>query len=529
VTAAAAAGRRERNDRPRPAGGGRAAAFPAIVLVIVCLVPSALDASARSESLYAQGLVPFRSESWADAQTLFDEAVQADPTDALATYYRGLARARLGRAGEAIADLERAIELRPDLPHAALDLGILYLEQERFEQAELWLRRAVQEPANRFTAALFLGFALFRSGEVEEARGFFEEAAKDPELRTAASYYDALSLLRLGETAQAGVRLSEVAGARPDTAIGQAAQRYLGAAPRPIAAEEKRWAVYGDVGFGYDSNVVLAPDDSTIEDTRGIDRSSDGRTVLAFGGRYRVYDSERVDATLSYDLHQSLYFQIDDFDLQGHRLRADVRSLLLPVQLGLSGTYDYYLLDFSGFFQQGTVVPWATLFEGRVAATQVYYRFRVQDFVDDVFDPYRDSFNHAVGLRQHFLLGASDRFVSVGYQYDDENPISKNGDDFQYAGHQFDARFHFSLLDWARGETGYLFRLEDYEFRNSRGGPPPNERRDDREHQLVFHLERPLTPYLLLQAEYLGRINDSNLDEFEYDRHVVSGGVRLHF
>jgi tetratricopeptide (TPR) repeat protein len=485
-------------------------------------------ASARSEALYAKGLVPFHSERWADALALFDQAVAADPDDALTTYYRGLARARLGRTEEAIADLERALAIRPDLPHAALDLGILYLGQDRYEQAELWLRRAHEEPTDRFGAAFFLGLTLYRAGDDSGAHAFFAEALADPELRTSAAYYDALALLRLGETREANERLGEVA-ARPDTEIGVLAQRYLTGAPTGAVAAEKPWAVYGDVGFGYDSNVVLAPNDGVIEDTRGIDEKSDGRAVLAFGGRYRIYESDVADATVSYDFHQSLYFQIDEFDLQGHRVRMDVRSLFNPVQLGVSGYYDYYLLDFDSFFQQGTAVPWVTLFEGQVAATQLYYRFRSQDFLDDVFDPYRDAFNNAGGVRQYVLLGAADRYMSVGYQYDDENPISSDGDDFQYGGHQIDARLHFTLLDWASGETGYAFRREDYENRNSRGGPPPSDRRHDNEHQVVLHLERPLTPHFLLQADYLGRINDSNLDEFDYGRHVVSGGVRMRF
>src|SRR6185503_7599788 len=103
-----------------------------------------------------------------------------DPSNALALYHRGLVRARLGYKQAAIDDIRRALELRPDLSAAALDLGILYFETEEYDQAELWLRRAYELPAHRFSAALFLGLTLLRRGNVEEARPLFVAAAKDP-------------------------------------------------------------------------------------------------------------------------------------------------------------------------------------------------------------------------------------------------------------------------------------------------------------------------------------------------------------
>jgi tetratricopeptide (TPR) repeat protein len=486
-------------------------------------------ASARSESLYAQGLVPFRSQQWDAAQAFFDQAVAADPDDAVSVYYRGLARARLGRTDEALADLEHALQMRPDLAHAPLDLGILYVARDQYEQAELWLRRAHEQPSNRFAAALFLGVTLYRRGDFTGAHAFFQEAMNDPELRASAAYYDALALARLGEPEQVNQRLGEVAASRPDTEIGVLSKQYLAGGTTAPVVVEKPWSVYGDVGFGYDSNVVLAPDDGSIEKTRGIDEKSDGMAVIQFGGRYRLYGSEKVDLTASYDFHQSIYFQISDFDLQGHRVAMDLRSLFSPVQVGLSGYYDYYLLDFDSFNQQGTVVPWATLYEGDITATQAYYRFRASDYLDDVFDPYRDSINNAGGLRQFILLGAADRYMSIGYQFDNDNPISSDGDDFQYNGHQIEAQVHFSFFDWVGADAGYAFRYEDYKFDNSRSGIPPDDNRKDNEHQFVIHLEHPLTSYLILEAQYLGRFNDSNLDEFTYNRNIIAGGVRLHF
>lgn len=502
-----------------------------VALAAVLALASSAGAAFRSDVAYTRGLIPFYEERWEQAELAFDEAVRADPNNAVAFYYRGLCNARLGFTEQAIRDVERALELRPDLP-GALDLGILYFEQDRREQAELWLQRAYRQPPTRFSAALFLGLSHFRRGDDAGAHEFLLDAAKDPRLRQTAQYYDALLALRAGKTEEARRLLENVAQLDAETEIGQVARQSLAeSGPAVAAEEEKPWSIGGYAGFEFDSNVPLAANQHDIEKSRGIDQKEDGRSVLGVGAAYRIVDSNLVQGTLSYDLTQSLHFQINDFDLQGHRLRLDLSTPDGALQYGVTGLYDFYLLNFEKFYQQGLAIPWLVYRENTVTATQVYYRFRSRDYLNDPFDPFRDGYNNAVGLRQFFLLGAVGRQLSVGYQWEDENPISDDGNDFEYAANQIDLRLDFELLDWATGVAGYVFRLEDYQFRNSRTGTPPafGRRRHDGQHQIVLHLERPLLPYLVAEIEYLGVINGSNIDEFEYNRHVVSAAVRIDF
>jgi hypothetical protein len=42
-----------------------------------------------------QGARPFQAHQWQEAHLLFNEALQADPDDPVAAYYRGLCEARL--------------------------------------------------------------------------------------------------------------------------------------------------------------------------------------------------------------------------------------------------------------------------------------------------------------------------------------------------------------------------------------------------------------------------------------------------
>ncbi len=511
---------------------GRTVAAAALLAAAMWSVPA--KASTRSQQLYAKGLVPFHAERWEEAYLVFDDATIADPDDALAVYYRGLTGARLGFVQEAIKNMEHALQLQPDLPHGSLDLGILYFDEGQYATAEEWLQRAYQQPRNHFAAALFLGLSHFRRGDNEAARTYLAEAAKDPELRVSAKYYDALVLLRLDQTEEARGALAEVQAEAPTLEAGQAAQEYLAGPtrqlrpPRPKGAQEPPWSVYGDLGFGYDSNVRLAPKSDAIRSSLGIGNEDDGFTRMGVGGRYRLFDSDVGVGVLSYDFYQSVHFDISRFDLQGHTVRLDFTT---PpeglLQLGITGLYDLYLLDNKSFFQDGLASPWVTVYEGQVAATQVYYRFRSRDYQRRPFGVHADAYNNAGGVNQYFLLGAVDRVLTIGYQIEDNDPLSASGTDFAWLANQIDLDLEFAVLDWGDAVVAYVLRLEDYEHPNSRSGF--RLRRHDTEHQLLVSFERPLTSYLTASVNYIGIINDSNLPEFEYDRMIVWAGVRLHF
>lgn len=514
-------------------------------LPLLAALASPLSASTRSQQLYARALIPFHAQRWSEAHRLLDEAAAADPDDALVAYYRGLTNARLGFPDKAIRDIEHALSLRPDLPPAVLDLGILYFETSQYEPAEQWLQRASSQPSTHFSAALFLGLTKLRAGDPKAAEPLLAEAAKDPALRQSAQYYEGVAFLRAGDTTQGRQLLGQVQLGPADTETAQIAKQYLAVAPATAApAAEKPWSLYGEAGFGYDSNVTLTPDNVTIApgvklvncytmvngqcrslDTKG---EEDGFFAVSLGGKYRLFATDLAQGSLGYDFYQSVHFQTASFDLQNHELHLDLSSTRRGIfQVGVSGFYDFYMLDYQSFYNQGRGVPWVTFFEGPVAATQVYYQFISQDYSRGPFSPFRDAFNNAVGARQYILLGAADRFASLGYQWDDNDPLSHNGTDFAYDDNIIDARVDFGVLDWVHGTVGYAVDLQNYKHDNSR--TDYSKQRHDFDNQIVIHFTRELTANLTADLSYFGVINNSNIPDFQYDRNVVEAGVRLYF
>jgi tetratricopeptide (TPR) repeat protein len=513
-----------------------------IIALSVVVVGVPAQADVRSHALYARGLIPFNSGQWQQAYRLFDQAVQTDRTDALALYYRGLTQVRLNQTAAAIKDFEQALTLDPSLAHAPLDLGIAYFDTGQFAAAKTWLERAYKQGNERLVCAFFLGVTLYRLGDETAALVFLNEAKADPEVRAAAQYYAGLVLAHRGDTAAARDAFAQVAKDQPQSEIGRAAQQsgVPAEARQPPSAigrgPQQPWSLYATLGFEYDTNVVIGPSDSAVNaagttfKAAGISGEGDGRTVIGAGGGYTLLDADIGTLRASYDFYQSIHFRLTDFDLQGHRLRLDAASHPGLLSYGLSGTYDFYALDYQSFFQEVLGTPWLAVAEGSDAATQLYYTVRARDFFRKPYDPARDAIDHAVGLRQFVVLGDVERVVSFGYQFDSEDSLAHGpviARDFDYNAHQLDVGLTADLFGLARGQVAYLFRLEDYQFPNSRANY--GVRRHDNEHQISVALEHDLTSALALTCDFVGVINNSNIPDFAYDRDIVSVGLRVHF
>jgi len=516
----------------------------------MALTASAARASVESQVHYARGLLAYSKGQWEQAYGLFDRAVKADPDDAWSLYYRGLAQGKRGSAAAGISDLEKALEINPSLPHAALDLGIANLEAGRLEASKQWLERAYREGSERHVAALFLGVVSYRLGENAEATKYLSEAESDPEVRTSARYYNALALIRQRRGDAARSELEKVTQEAPGGEMEIAARPYLadelGVAPRfADGGSAKPWSVFGKFGIEYDSNVIAGPSDNPVQRANprptplpgsrsNVSADGDGRVVLSAGGAYRLIDDDVWSLSMGGDVRSSIHFSLSEYDLLAFPLWLEVASHWGEVRYGVAGEWHYYLLDYENFYQEGLVTPWISFPEAEGLWGQVYYTFRGRDFFEKPFDPGRDGYNHAVGLRQQASLENLGVTLTGGIQYDKEDTVSNGpmGREFQYNGFQFDVGGGYDVMDALRVYTSYLLRIEDYDHPNSFAGAPTSSfqfRRHDNGHFFLVGGEYDVTENVALTTDLLAVINGSNIENFEYDRFIFSPGVRVSF
>ena len=107
------------------------------------------------------------------ALAAFERAIAIDPNLAVAHNYVGQIKVFLGRASEAAEYTLKAIQLSPRDPQLAewyYQLAIIYIHQQRFDEAVEWARRGVQVNPNLRYPYRVLAASLALSGRVDEAR-----------------------------------------------------------------------------------------------------------------------------------------------------------------------------------------------------------------------------------------------------------------------------------------------------------------------------------------------------------------------
>lgn len=497
--------------------------FAIAALVLSLLVTQAVAASEESQRQLARGLVEFHTNRYSEALSLFDRAVSADAGNIDALYYRGVTHGRLNDFKAAVADLRAVLAAQPSYPQAPLDLGVALVQSGANADAVPWLEQAQRTPELNAQASLFLGIAQLRLRQTDAARRNFKTAeAADATLALPARYYAGVAAYQDRDWKPAEDAFAFVTAVSPSSEMGQEAAAFLTKLRQGEASSDQpAYHLYGDVGFQYDSNVVLAPSDDTAKQDLSISKQADGRAVITAGGTYAPWRTEHAELSLGYEFFQSLHFQLTDFDLEDHRAQAQLAFQAGPLRFGMSGRYDFYLLKDSAFLQEATAQPWVQVSEGSFGRTEVDYRMRRRDFLKQPFISVRDAFNHAAGIRQFVYLGAPERYLWAGYEFIREDPINRIGNQFAYDGNQLGGGVGWNLPYAIRTDLSYSFQHDRY-------APPSNGRRDE-EHHVLFAAEKSLTEHLVLMFAYFGTFNHSNNPDFAYDRHMVSVSLGVRF
>ena len=238
-----------------------------------------------------------------------------------------------------------------------------------------------------------------------------------------------------------------------------------------------------------------------------------------------------------------MHFDLHEFDLQDHGPSVQISGKIGPVQLGLLSRYDYYLLETNSFLQQATAFPWMSFAIGDFGRTSLFYEMRWQEYKQ--LD-YRISngYHHALGIRQLFFLGSPDRYLSLGYQFEREDPVIDDdlvdagvftkaaAKALAYDGDQVEVGVVSPLIAEVEVELVYAYRHERYLSQSEMFSGPddtPGPRRRDDEHIVIVGARRPVMEHVDLIAAYLGEFNNSKDPDYEFNRHIVSLTLEARF
>ena len=368
------------------------------------------------------------------------------------------------------------------------------------------------------------GEAASLSGHLDEARAHFAEAVEADPADALAAYALGLALARLERWDEAADALERARRLRPrfeqaDRALADVRRRSSDATRG--GAAEKRWQLRATTGIQYDSNVKVSPGGQFA---RIVGERHDLAWVLGGGGSYDLVRRSDALVRLDYDLYQTLHPELDDFDYRSHQLRATASHALTPaLWAGVQAGYNHDSLGPHSYLSEPFVMPFLSVLEGSRGVTQVLYRHGEDTYLSRPFHEVRDGPNDATGVSQ--TITADGRSLTVGYQYAEERPRSASGADYRLASHQGFLGVDFPSW-WSTDVTlAYQLQYDGYTAPNST--VDFRKRRNDLVNDVHAGVSREIIPHVRAAILYYWTQDASNIAEFDYHRHIVSGVLQI--
>lgn len=133
----------------------------------------------QSDKLVNDAVRTFKSGDVAGAIVGLNQAVQADPTNDVAFYQRGLLRAeKASQPEEAIKDFEKAVELNPEVALYHYHLGKVHSRLKHWPQAINAFSKAIEKNANHGESHFELGVGLQAQAQFDRAQEEYIQAIK---------------------------------------------------------------------------------------------------------------------------------------------------------------------------------------------------------------------------------------------------------------------------------------------------------------------------------------------------------------
>ncbi|TMH92947.1 MAG: tetratricopeptide repeat protein [Betaproteobacteria bacterium] len=395
------------------------------------------------------------------------------------------------RAGDYAAALQSFLDARAaglDTPGLRYNLGATYYRLQRYPEAEREFQALVPDPKWAAVARYNLGLTAQRAGRAQQAMEYFEQArtTTDPNLRALAA---------------------------------TAFERLRGAPPSPQTS-----AVISLAG-GYDSNVTLSPDASTVAVSHQGDRFVEALTAashLLAGNTERGWVTHGSLVLRKYaDLHQ--------FDVAGSRAGLSYERDSGRVQTGVGAYFDTAYIDGDRLEQVASVDAQASSRLDTGAEFRGRYEFR--RIAGGGGFEYLDGRQQRLSADAGFTLASA--FLRAGYQLElNHRRDLQQGSEFFSASPTRQSLFASvalrNLAGWqadARGE----YRVSRYGDPNLIDEGPPlgilEVTRKDRRYGFALRANRRLTAPWGVFIDYSYYRNDSNLDTYDYSRQQLMAGI----
>ena len=488
--------------------------FWLLFFVLLLAGPAIPTAWAAESASFKEGLKAFRSKDYTRAKNSLLQSLRTDPGNAIVHYYLGLTYNRLDQPKDALVSFQRARELDSSLPGLSLSLGAAYFKVGLHEQALPELEKAREEEPNNGTVYFFLGRVRQELRQYRASNEAFEKAAQlDSEFQQQSRHYIAINYFRQGEMLQARSVFRKSIANDPDSPMAKAARDYLDAFHTSKRQEKKIWFQVG-MGWKYDDNVTSSAQDAV---------SSDGDAAFTFelGGGYRFVEKRQFYLEATYDVFQSTFFKLDEFNLQSHSLGLSANKAKGPWDLGLDYLFNYNLLGGDSFLATHSFIGSAGVSWNVRNYTRFSYMIQTRNFLQSANNP-RDGLDNHLGF-DHFLFTPDGRkYFQVSYRFIDE---VTDGDRFDYVGHTLTLAVKVPTRYEGKLKLRYTYLHKD--FKNIT--PSIGAERWDQRHTYQIAWTRVFLKNLEFKVDFQHIENISNFSVVDFSENIIAFNGRFLF
>ncbi|MBM4040176.1 MAG: tetratricopeptide repeat protein [Planctomycetes bacterium] len=509
----------------RPVVGG------ALLAALACALAPLGHASQDSSDLIALGAGALARQDYATALRVFNAAAEADPSDAEAAFFQGVALNRLGRYADALARLERAA--KGPAPHAdlAFETGWALLGLNRWREAAAQLEQFEKAHPGRGQTSEFLGRAFLGLGELDRAEAALKEALRrDPNLAATVRIHLALLEKRRQNAAASREQLEALLREAPATPSGRMVRDELERLARLSATPrraQKPWHMALSMGGGYDSNVISLGDSTPLP--AGISRKHASFLSLGFDASYDVAATTTDTLTVGYGFQMATYDGLASANADSHSLYADYRHSFTSNLIGALRVSDTFTrVDGHSYSNQVAVRPALAVRLADWTVSELSFTCARSNF----FTPAppaqdRDGRSHSLAFVQYFYPRGTKLEARVGV-FGTVNRAE--GSDFDSRACGLVIGLRHPLFWKIAAEVNCTHTWDRGDHANSLpDASGAFVRRRTRSDSLSVRLTRPFSDVMSVYLGYDYSRADSNISFYDYHRHVCSGGVLFSF
>ncbi len=168
------------------------------------------------DQMIQQAKLALKESKLEEAEFLFKNILQVEPTHYKAHNNLGAILIKLGRLDEAKASFKKAIEHKPEFEVAYFNLGIVLEKLDKLDEAEVSFKKAIEYKPNYFEAHNNLGIAQEKLGRLDKAETSYKKAIEyKPEFEVA-HYNLGIVLEKLGRYDEAETSYKKAIKYKPD-------------------------------------------------------------------------------------------------------------------------------------------------------------------------------------------------------------------------------------------------------------------------------------------------------------------------